>query len=307
MLFNKKVLILRFLCMTVSTAFLLMLTGCIAGSIIPSVVKGEPKKAANFSLSVSDNNYEIKREWNDENSYQSETLRISRDALPAGCKTARFFLTDSAHELLIGHPQDANWLTQDGLPLPDDGYPPCALLVSYGFFPGPPALEGVVVTHAAGLVKTSNRKQPHPTAWALLPAAAVAEIYVYCAAALASPVLLPVGIGWVKYDEKAKAKAKAALPRPVAACWTAIDVEMKKGGSPDQPFSYFEWDPAGENAYDLKTVTEVFSDDNPVAVDTRVTLRQGRAAFGASVWTDADIECGLMSGEVLTTRVNLHK
>ncbi len=58
-------------------------------------------------------------------------------------------------------------------------------------------------------------------------------------------------------------------------------------------------------------VNEVFSDDKIVPIDTRVTLSQGRVRFlienKGSIWTDADIECGLRSGDVVATCVKLRK
>ena len=107
--------------------------------------------------------------------------------------------------------------------------------------------------------------------------------------------------------EKSRMKeAKSALPPPVAACWTAID------SGKAAPFSRSEWTPGKENAYVLTTADEVFSNDNPVPIDARVTLRQGRVLFsiiGRPVysWTEADIECGLRAGDVVATRVMLRK
>ena len=92
-----------------------------------------------------------------------------------------------------------------------------------------------------------------------------------------------------------------------------IDGAMEKRGvsDPEQPFVEFEWVPSGENAYVLKTTSEVLSDDKAIPIDTRVTLSQGRVQFliehGGSVWTDADVECGLRSGDVVETCVKLRR
>jgi hypothetical protein len=91
--------------------------------------------------------------------------------------------------------------------------------------------------------------------------------------------------------EKSRLKeVKSALPPPVAACWAAIGSGQSN------------WTPDIENAYVLTTAGEVFSDDNPVPIDARVTLRQGRVRFTGD-WTDADFECGLRAGDVVATRV----
>lgn len=289
------------------------LAGCLAISLIDTIARGEPKEAGHFALSVSDNAYEITRWWDSSH----KTFCISRRDLPEGCDTARFFLNDSAHELQIAQPATAEWVTRERPPLPYDSYPPCALLVSYGSFSEPPALEGVVVTSAAGLVTTSESQQPHPAAWALAPVGIVADIYIFIGALVTAPVWGPIGIMWensaAKREQEAEAKAKAALPPPIAACWTAIDSEMEKGESsnPDQPFVGFDWNTSRENAYVLMTVNEKFSEDKPVAIDARVTLRQARVKFRIDSlgfrWTDADVECGLRAGGVVATRVKLSK
>jgi hypothetical protein len=79
---------------------------------------------------------------------------------------------------------------------------------------------------------------------------------------------------------------------------------------PDQPVR-FKWAPEIDNSYILTAVNEVFSDDKPVSIDARVTLRQGSVQFSIKntnfIWTDADVECGLRAGDVVSTRVQLRK
>jgi hypothetical protein len=278
--------------------------------MINHIAMGEPKEGVYIALSASVNAYEITRWWG----YDQDTLSIQRCDLPAGCYTARFFLNDSAHELQIAQPASANWVTGVRPLLPDDSYPPCALLVSYGSFSEPRALEGVAVTSAAGLVATGERKQPVPAAYALVPVGIVADFYLFVGAVVTMPVWAPIAIMSQSSAANEKREAKGALPPSVAACWTAIDSAMGKGGSsnPDQPFVGFEWVPGRENAYVLTTANEVFSDDKPVPIDARVTLSQGRVRFlikngGFPLWTDADVECGLRAGDVVATCVKLRK
>ncbi len=266
---------------------------------IADIAEGEPRKSTIFALSVTDNNYEITRKY--------ETLRISRGDLPTGCDSARFFLNDSANELEIGHHQKANWVTEDRPPLPDDRYPPCTLLLSYGSFSEPQPVEGLVITNTSAFFRTSKCKQPHPAAWVLSPATFAADVWLNLAAVYTVPVWVLPAIVWARHNNKTREKATAASPPPIVACLTTIEEEI---GGIDQPFSHFEWDPTRENAYVLEPVNEVFSGDNPVAIDTRVRLRNGRVAFRdefGTIWTDADVECGLQSGNVAATRVTLSK
>ena len=186
---------------------------------------------------------------------------------------------------------------------------PCAILVSYGSFSEPQVLEGVAVASASGLITTDERKESNPAAYALMPAALVVDTYMFCGALLTVPALVPAAL----IMQNRAAAGKAALPAPVAACWTAIDNEMRKDrtSNPDLPFMGFEWAPDRENAYSIAPVDELFSEDEPLPVDARVTLGQGRVGFwigsGRSLWTDADVECGLLAGEVVATRVHLRK
>lgn len=305
--------------LTILTLLSAMLTGCLAVSWVENIAKGEPKEAGYFALATSGNAYEITRWWgvSQMTSQGQETFTVPSQDFPVGCDTVRFFLNDSGHELHIAQPASADWVTGDRPPLPDGNYPPCALLVSYGSFSEPTVLEGVAVTSATGPVATSERRQPHPAAWALLPVGIVADFYIFAGALVTLPVWAPIGLmmekNKAKSEKETKEKVKASLPPLVAACWTAIDKVMDKSvpPKPDQPFVGFKWAPVVENAYALPAPNEVFSSDNPVPIDARVTLRQGRVQFPINnlgfLWTDADVECGLRAGDVVSTRVKLRK
>lgn len=308
------------LCRLTSLAlFSATLPGCLAASWVEKTAGGEPKEAGQFVLSASVDSYEITRWWGaGQDSYRGkETLSVPRRDLPAGCETARFFLNDSAHELKIAQPLSANWITAVRPPLPSDSYPPCALLVSYGSFSESPPLEGVAVTSATGVVTRGERQQPHPVAWALLPAGIAADVYIFLGALVTMPVWGPIGLmqehGATKREREVKEEGKARLPPAVAACWTAIDSAMKnwEGSNPDQPFVEFKWTPDMESAHMLTAADEVFCNEKPLPTDTRVRLRGGRVRFQIkhrdSLWTDADVECGLKSGAVVATRVILRK
>lgn len=300
-------------CLTVLAVLNVAFPGCLTTSMIEEKAAGEPKEGVYFALSASVDAYEITRWWDS----GRETLSVPRRDLPWGCNTARFFLNDPTHELQIAQPVSANWVTGERLPLPDDGYPPCALLVTYGSFSEPQALEGLSVSSATGLVATGERKQPTQAAWALAPAGLAADVFLFVGALVTMPVWAPVGLiaesSAANEKREQDAEAKGALPPLVAACWTAMESAMEKGGSsnPDQPFVRFEWVPGRANAYAVATANEVFSDDKPVSIDARVTLSQGRVQFRignwGSLWTDADVECGLQAGEVVATCVKPRK
>jgi hypothetical protein len=132
--------------------------------------------------------------------------------------------------------------------------------------------------------------------------AGVVEGYAIVGALWTSPIWGP--IAYMNREEKRKEKEKSVLPEPVATCWAAIDDEMKKGELSDLDIKFvgFEWSSEIENAYVHTTASELFSEDKPVPVDSRVTLHQGRAEF-RSLWTDVDVECGLQSGNVVSIRV----
>jgi hypothetical protein len=296
--------------LTALTLISATLNGCLATNMTADIAQGEVlEEVDSFVLTASVNAYDITRGWG---SGHVRTLSIPRRALPTDCESARFFLNDSAHELKIAEPARANRVTNMRPPLADGSFPPCALLVSYGTFAEPSTLEGVAVTSSTQLIATGERQQPQPVAWALVPVALVADIYIYIGAVLTLPIWAPIGYLWEKSAAKRKLKQKenerSVLPPLVAACWTTIDSEMKKAGppDPDHKFTGFEWTPGVESAYAFITADEAFSDDKPVPIDARVTLRQGRVAF-RSLWTGADAECGLRSGDVVATRVNLLK
>jgi len=297
-------------------AFALIVTtspGCLVTGIIEETAGGESKEAVHFILSASDSAYDITRWW----STGQETLTIPRHDLPESCESARFFLDDSAHELQIAQPIIAYWVARERPLLPDDNYPHCALLVSYGSFSELSAFEGVAVTSATGVIATNELKKPQPAAWILAPVAIGADVFIFLVALVTIPVWAPIGLilenSEAKREQKAKEKEKEVLPPPVTACWTAIESVMEKHGpsNPDQPFNGFDWIPSKENAFVVTTTNEVFSENNPVPIDTRATLRQGRAKFQieyrGSLWTAADIECGLQAGNVVAIRVNTHK
>jgi len=230
-------------CLTALAVLNAALPGCLATSMIEGKAAGEPKGSVYFTLSASVDAYEITRWWDS----GQETLSVPRRDLPAGCNIARFFLNDPTHELQIAQPTSAKWETGVRLPLPDDRYPPCAILVSYGSFSEPQVLEGVTVSSAAGLVATGERKQPNQAAWALAPAGLAADVFLFVGALVTMPVWAPVGLmaesSTANEKREQEAEAKRALPPPVAACWTAIESAMEKGGSsnPGQPFVGFEW------------------------------------------------------------------
>lgn len=283
-------------------------SGCIATDIIGKKAEGEPQKAATFILTASEGGYEVTRWWGG----GQETLSIPRRDLPAGCETARFFLSDSAHELSITEAASATWVTEAAPPLPDNSYPLCSLLVSYGSFSAQPALEGAVVTSPTGIISTGERRTPQPAAWALAPAAIVADTFLFLGALVTLPIWAPIGLLSENVEQKhaleIKEKDKGALPAAVAACWTAIDREMEAGStSQAKKFVGFKWVPGTEHAYTLTTDNRTFSVDSPVPVDTLVILRRGLVQFRSGemgfLWTAADAECGLLSGEVVATEV----
>jgi hypothetical protein len=302
-------------CSTVFLLFCATLPGCMTAMVAEKAFKGEAQDMKSFVLTVSVDAYEITRLWGSGGTQQSATVIISRSALPDGCDIPRFFLNGLSNELQVARLAYTEWLTKEGKPpLPDETYQPCALLVSYGSFSEMPESEGVFVTSAEGLVATGKRQKPHPVAaCALAPVGMMAEGYLIVGAVWSLPVLLPASLIWEKNEQKKKEKAKDKLPEPVAACWAATDVIKEKGEASDQKFTGFEWVPDSENSYIFITEEGVFNDEKPVPIDTRVTLSHGRVEFrplvdsGPSLWTDADIECGLQTGDVVATFVKLHK
>ncbi len=290
--------------LTALTLLCVTLPGCLVmspddkGGLIGSIARGEPQKTACFGLSASVNDYIITRLWGEEyGEYGSgkKYLSIPRRDLPKGCEIVRFFLNDSAHELQIAEKMcSGEWVAGIRPPLVDDSYPPCSLLVSYGSFSGPPVFEGMAVTSATGLVATSERQQPHPAVWALVPVGLVVDSLAIVAGVIIFFVVSPAMIISESIEKSRLKEEKSALPPPVAACWTAIGSGQSN------------WTPDKENAYVLTMADDVFNDDNPVPIDARVTLRHGGVQFTGG-WTDADFECGLRAGAVVATRVMLRK
>lgn len=280
-----------------------VLNGCVSAAVIEEVSTREepPKVGKEFILTTDENAYTISRWWGTDH----VALKIPRSDLPEDCKAARFFLNDLEHELRIAEPVNSDWVTEGHPPLPDDSYPNCSLLVSYGSFSGPPALEGVAVTSSAGLIAKDNRLKPKPSAWALYPFAAMAEGYAIVGSIWTLPIWGPI-VYMSESSEERKEKEKNVLPSPVVSCWTAIDDEIMKDAFSDLDITFvgFEWSSKIENAYVLKTVSELFCEDKPVPVDSRVTLHKGRVKL-RELWTDADVECGLQSGNVVAIRVEL--
>ncbi|MFZ4860080.1 MAG: hypothetical protein ACOYL3_27265 [Desulfuromonadaceae bacterium] len=296
------------------------LPGCLieGGGWIKQTAVGEPKKPAYFALSANSNSYEITRWWDLTSGTLfdgKKTISILRRDLPEGCKEVRFFLNDSTHEFRIAQPiKSSEWVTMVQPPLPNDNYPACALLVSYGSFSGPPTMEGVAVTSSTGLIATSERQQPHPTVWALAPAGLVADSIAILAAPFVMPFLLAPGAISESADKSKQNKEKSSLPLPVAACWTGIAHKLATIYHPAPSISRFDWTPNRENSYVFTTANEAFSDEEPIPIDSRVLLRQGSALFLAMIeekhvnlFSEADAECGLREGRVVAVRVKLRK
>lgn len=299
-------------CMIVFMLFYVTLPGCLSSGVAEQAFKGEPQGGATFVLTVSDNVHEINRFWEISGLTRVKTVSIARSDLPAGCDTTRFFLNEMSNELQVARLAYTNWNTGAGKPpYPDEIYHPCSLLVSYGSFLEMSESEGVFITGVKGLVATGKMQKPHPVATsALAPVGMVAEGYLWMGVLVASPVLLPAALIWEDNKLQQKEKARGTLPEPVGACWAAIDSVIKDGLASDQPFVYFMWVPDSENSYVLRTEDEVFSDDKPLLIDTRVTLKNGRVQIqpiNTNLWTDADVECGLQAGAVVATFVKLCK
>jgi hypothetical protein len=96
--------------------------------LVDRIAKGEPQSdMMSFVLTVSDDAYEINRLWGSDH---EATVSILRSDLPAGCDTVSFFLNGSSNELQVAQLVYTHWNTGGKLPLPDEIYHPCALLVS---------------------------------------------------------------------------------------------------------------------------------------------------------------------------------
>jgi hypothetical protein len=287
--------------------------GCLATSAMEQIAEGEMKGGKYFILTVNDGEYEIIRLWHPS---RRRTVSIKRSDLPAGCTKARFFLNELSTELLVARISYASWITGTKPPLPDERYPTCAMLVSYGSFSELPESEGVFITSIAGLVATGNREEPHPAAWALFPVSTAADFYLMVGGTLALPVLLPTAFILENQDNQLKEKTKNELPDSVVSCWAAInDAIEKRETSSEYPLHLvrFEWKPVSENSYEQTSEAGIFSIDQPVLIDAKATLFHGSILFYPtdyslhSFWTDADVECGLKDGNVVATYVRLYK
>lgn len=295
-----------FLRLTTLVTLCAMLSSCLS----PKLIEEEPKSIKTFVLTADEKNYKISRQWYSLLAKQcQENLTIPRNELPSDCKTARFFLNDSTRELRIAEPTFSRWVTGEPLPVLDNNYPPCSLLVTYGSFSGPPPFEGLAVISTKGLLAKDQRKIPRPADYALFPVAATGELFAIEAFMLLSfitlPILLPVALISEKKHRQRKEEEKKALPLAVAACWRAIDEEMENGGStnPSKKFSGFDWNSKTENSYTLTTANEVFSEGNPLPIDSRVVLHQGKVNI-LSIPTSVDIVCGLHAENVIATQLN---
>jgi len=294
----------RLLQLTAIVAFVAMLNGCISLAASEKIAsREEPQDVKSFLLTADESSYTVSRWWNKD----YETVAIPRRDLPAGCETARFFLNDTSHELRIAIPASSPWVAGKYPPLPDDNYPPCALLISYGYFSGPPELEGVVITSSTGLVANDERQRPQPAIWALAPAGMIVEGYAMVGATLTLPIWGPIAYFSAEEEKTSKEQAKSKIPPPVTACWNSIDDKLQNGWIYDMNIQItgYEWIPENESAYTLTPVNEPCGDDNATHVDTRVTLHNGLVRF-RSLEAKADIECGLQSGNVVNITLKPH-
>jgi len=295
------------------------LNGCVSMAVSERIAtREEPQGSKCICLTANEKYYTISRLWDDD----FESISIKRSDLPAGCESTRFFLNDLSHELRIMEPVSIPWLTWEAPPLPDERYPPCALLVSYGSFSEPSKLEGVVVTSSTGVFAKGERPRSHPAVWALTPAAMMVEGYAMVGAFWTSPIWVPIAL----MSGQNKEKERSVLPQPVNACWVAVDDKVKNGWLYDLRIKVtgFNWSSKIESAYLFTTANELFSDDNQIPIDSRITLRKGSIFFclietdenlecnlqsGSvdfhSIGTDADIECGLQSNNVVAIKIKL--
>lgn len=261
--------------MVVTVALAATLSGCISLDVSERVAtREEPAAAKTFLLTADDSAYTVSRWWPDD----YETVTVKRQDLPADCPTPRFFLNDPEHELRLSAPATSPWVTGTTPPCPDDSYPPCALLVSYGHFSGPPELEGVAITTRSGLLAKGERIRPHPAVWALTPVAMVAEGYAMVGATLTLPLWGPYAYFSGENEEARVKDERSRLPAPVTACWVAIEEKAYSGWSyvENIPVSGFTWSSAKEGAYTLEAGAAPGGSDR-AAVDARVTLHRGRA------------------------------
>ncbi|HWS74678.1 MAG TPA: hypothetical protein VN324_06000 [Quisquiliibacterium sp.] len=294
------------------------LAACLSGCASSIAALGEPSGGVTLVLTVNGENYEVHRSYAAENAWSGDPLVVPRSSAPAGCAAARFFLNDVNHELRVAEPEEPASLAASVLPRPGPGFPPCSLLVSYGEFAGPPTREGLFVTGTDGLVGEARREAPHPAYYALAPFEAVAEVWLFAGAVLATPALVPGGLLLGHADserqQKKRAHAEAALPSEVVACWRAVDHAMnEEGGGPANPgrrFASFAWRATKAGAYLLTPGAATFSADPPVNVDAQVTLRLGRVTLrgtATDLTTDAEFDCGLVAGTVVASRIRLRE
>lgn len=286
---------------TAILALAAMLNGCISMGLSEQIAtREEPKEAKIFFLTADEKSYTVSRWWGAD----YETVVIKRRDLPAGCETARFFFNDSTREIRIMEPEGAPWSTGEAIPLPDESFSPCSLLVSYGSFSGPPELEGLVVTSSTGLVAKEKRQQPQPAVWALTPAAMMVEGYAMVGALWTMPIWGPIAYINEKNKETRRERYNSDFHQAVIACWAAVDDKVTNGWyyGANIRVTRFDWSPENENAYELTTVDEPCSAEDATPVDTRVTLHKGRLDF-RSQEAEADIECGLKSGNVVAVKV----
>jgi hypothetical protein len=186
------------------------------------------------------------------------------------------------------------------------------LRVSFGAFAGPPAREGLVVAGAAGVIAYAAREAGQPSYYALAPVEAAGGVWIFSLGVLSLPVLLPAAMAMSAEEKQARARAEAALPPEVAACWRATDALMKDGGAanPDRRYVGFVWVSTGPDAYALSPprVTADGAAGPPIQSTVAVTLRGGRVSISTParvLGTDADIDCELRNGAVTGTEVRL--
>lgn len=292
------------------------LAGCLSACVSGQAARGEPAGGATLVLTVNGDNYEIHRSYTGEQTWSGDPLVVPRSSVPADCAATRFFLNDANHALRVAEPEFPAWVTAATLPRPGPEFPPCSLLVSYGEFAGPPALEGLFVTGPDGLVAKARRKPSQPAYLALAPLEAVAEVWLVAGAVLATPVLVPGGLvagrAESEWGKKERAEAESTLPPEVVACWRAADHAMALDvGGPANPFlrfTAFRWRATKAGAYILTPGAASFGADPPVSVDAQVTLRFGRVKLrntDMDLSTDAEFDCGLVAGTVVASRIRL--
>lgn len=281
---------------------LVPVAGCMPGEASVRAARGESAGGATLTLVTNGDHYEIHR-WHDE-TLVGEPVVVPRAAAP-GCAAVRFFLDDTGSELRLAESIAPPFVTVEHLPRPGPGFPDCALRVTYGRITGPVPAAGVFVSGPTGLVAESRLAPGNPGYYALTPFEAVGEVWLFSAAALAMPVLLPGAVGWQHADDartrKGRAQAEAGLPAAVAACWRAADEATQSDGpaNPEHRLIAFAWPATGAGAHVEVAGTPAFANAPPGA-DRQVTLYLGRARIaGRLIWTDAGFDCAL-AGDTVT-------